>query len=358
MKKLQRASRRLRVLTESKLDFRDARAFFRYANARIGSKASVSTLKGGVDVYSTPEERANHLAIHFESVFVSSTASHTPLPTVRVPYPDTELDVSERATCSVLLSLKASTNRTPENIPQLFYKKFSYFLAEPLSMIFSKSYRLGSVPDLIRCTTVTPIFKKGAKCLAANYRPVAQGCVAAKILEKLIANHLQAYLSRNSLLDPAQHGFVPRKSTATQLLPMVQDWSMFINSRRSFHCVYIDQKAAFDRIPQARLLRKLSSIGIHHDTVAWIGSFLANRTCRVTVDSVMSSPRPATSPGELCLTDSVCNLRAGHWRVSSFRDQLPVACRRFEDTLTHRHRSRLVNPPKSDRLLHVVVRGQ
>lgn len=160
-KKIQRASRRLRVLTESNLDFKDARAFFKYANTRIGSKSSMSTLKDGVVVHSTPEDRANHLASHFETVFVDSAATHVPLPPVEILSPNIQFDVSEYATRSILLSPEASTNRTPDLIPQLFYEKFACFLAEPLSMIFSKSYRLGSAPELFRRTLVTPIFKKG-----------------------------------------------------------------------------------------------------------------------------------------------------------------------------------------------------
>ena len=151
-------------------------------------------------------------------------------------------------------------------LPQTFHRRFAYFLAEPLTNIYAKSYEDGIVPDFFGSSVVIPIFKKGEKHAASNYRPVPpQGCVAAKVLEKK-ARHLQAYLSRNNLHDPAQHGFVPRESTCTQLLHISQDWAMLINSKIPFHCVNIDQKVAFDRIPHTKLPDKLAHIEIHPKT--------------------------------------------------------------------------------------------
>lgn len=262
------------MLTESRIDFRDTRAFFRYANSRRGDNASISILKEGQRVHSTPLERANHLASHFESVFVCGSPESGTIPEVDPLLPDDELVISEHEICALLLELKGSANATPDKIPQLLYKRFAYFLAEPLNIIFQCSYDKGIVPNYFRRTWVTPIFKKGDKHLASNYRPVAQGCIAAKIFEKLIANHLQTFLTRNKLLNPAQHGFVPHKSTCTQLLSMTQDWAMLINAKKSFHCVYIDQKAAFDRIPHKRLLNKLTSLGVHGKSVSWISVIL------------------------------------------------------------------------------------
>ena len=127
---------------------------------------------------------------------------------------------------------------TPDGIPQLFYKRFAFFLTEPLFIILSKSYDTGTVPSAFRETIVTPIFKKGPKSIVSNYRPVAQGCIAAKLLEKLISSHIQNFLSQHKVSDPFQYGFVPGRSTCLQLLFMTQEWASYFNSRKAFHCIY------------------------------------------------------------------------------------------------------------------------
>ena len=120
--------------------------------------------------------------------------------------------------CRLLLTLRESTNRTPHMIPQMFYKRFAYFLAEPLTIIYARSYEESRVPDYFRESLITPIHKKGDKAQVSNYRPVAQGRIAAKVFEKLMAFHLQKYLKRNGLFDPAQYGFVTQKSSCTQFV--------------------------------------------------------------------------------------------------------------------------------------------
>ena len=108
-------------------------------------------------------------------------------------------------------------------------------------------------------------------------------------------SHIRSFLVRNDLLDPAQHGFMAHRSTCTQLLEMTQDWAMFINSKRPFHCVYFDQKSAFDRVEHRLLLTKMANLGIHNTTLNWFSSYLQKRSFRVRMDGELSTPFSATS---------------------------------------------------------------
>ena len=76
---------------------------------------------------------------------------------------------------------------------------------------------------------------------------------------------------------------------------MTQDWAMFINSQKPFHCVYFDQKSAFDRVDHTLLLEKMAAIGIHANTLSWFKAYLSHRSYRVRVDSDLSNPRIAHS---------------------------------------------------------------
>ncbi len=57
----------------------------------------------------------------------------------------------------------------------------------------------------------------------------------------------------------------------------------------------MDFSKAFDRVPHARLLKKLEYVGVQGQTLKWIQSFLQGRTQRVVVDGVASEPSAVLS---------------------------------------------------------------
>ena len=46
------------------------------------------------------------------------------------------------------------------------------------------------MPDVWLAAWITPVFKKGAKFEAANYRPVSFTCVSCKLMENIIVSHI------------------------------------------------------------------------------------------------------------------------------------------------------------------------
>ena len=91
-------------------------------------------------------------------------------------------------------------------------------LAPALALIFSKSMEEGVVPADWRTANVTPIFKKGARTKPENYRPVSLTSIPCKLIESIVKDSLMAHLEENMLMNPSQHGFMPGKSCATNLL--------------------------------------------------------------------------------------------------------------------------------------------
>ena len=305
-KKLKKAALRYRYIIESTLKLKDSRTFYQYVNSRIKGHVPVGVLQVDSVPCVTSASKASALASHFSSVFI---AEYLPQnrhfeTNVTISCIDHPVDFSEFVVYKNLTKLKSNANHTPDHIPSVFYKKFALFLAKPLSLIYQRSYYDGTVPNVFCESIVTPIHKKGSKCSAANYRPVAQGSIACKVIEKILSKHLFNYLQKNMLFDCHQHGFVANLSTCTQLLTMTQDWAMFINSGLSFHCVYFDQKNAFDKIPHDLLLRKMQVLGIGEQTVHWCKSYLSNRSFKVKVDDSLSEsfPAPTGVPQGSCLS--------------------------------------------------------
>ena len=59
-----------------------------------------------------------------------------------------------------------------------------------------------------RFAEVHPIFKKGHRDYAANYRPISLCRLACKIMESIKRSTMCDYLIDNDLFCHAQHGFV------------------------------------------------------------------------------------------------------------------------------------------------------
>jgi len=54
---------------------------------------------------------------------------------------------------------------------------------------------------------VSPIYKKGNKNIAENYRPVSLTSQCSKLMESITRDAIVQYLEGNQLLKDSQHGF-------------------------------------------------------------------------------------------------------------------------------------------------------
>ena len=100
--------------------------------------------------------------------------------------------------------------------------------------------------------------------------------------------HILDYLRVNNLITKHQHGFMSRRSTVTNLLESVNDWTLALNDKHGVVIAYIDYAKAFDTVCHAKLLRKLASQGISGDLLEWICVFLHDRSHCTRVNNAYS----------------------------------------------------------------------
>ena len=116
---------------------------------------------------------------------------------------------------------------------------------------------------------MAPVFKKGNRNLAENYRPVSLTCVCCKLLEHVITSHIRTHLDQHQILSTFQHGF--RKSSCeTQLLVTIQDLFSYRDRNVQIDMAVLDFSKAFDTVPHKHLLGKLSFYGIKGPVLSWI----------------------------------------------------------------------------------------
>ncbi len=93
-----------------------------------------------------------------------------------------------------------------------FYWTRAKFIVGPLEHIFNLSLSTGLVPKLLKTSKIIPVFKNGDKSLFTNYRPISLLPQFSKIVEKLFAKRLNAFISKNKIINDNQYGFQPKRS--------------------------------------------------------------------------------------------------------------------------------------------------
>ena len=194
-----------------------------------------------------------------------------------------------------LTGLNPNKATGPDGIPPRLLKELSNVLSIPIAMIMNKSIQEGMLPSNWKTAHVVPIFKKGKKNLAGNYRPVSLTSVTCKVLETLVREKLIDHLDENNLITDSQHGFVGGRSCSTNLLAVLDIWTEIIEGDGAVDTIYLDFAKAFDTVPHERLLHKLRGLGIQGAILEWIRSFLSDRTQKVVIDGEESEWRDVAS---------------------------------------------------------------
>ena len=103
------------------------------------------------------------------------------------------------------------------------------------------------------------------------------------------------FLDSLNFLTPLQHGFRQNRSCESQLLTTLRDFSHCLNCSSQIDAVLLDFSKAFDKVDHNLLLSKINKTGIHGPLLAWISSFLTDRTQSVVVDGCLSDSKSVLS---------------------------------------------------------------
>jgi len=194
-----------------------------------------------------------------------------------------EVDVLNR-----LDKININKSPGPDSIhPRILYEVRNE-IATALKIIFNNSLQHHIVPQDWRAGNITPIFKKGTKTDASNYRPMSLTSIVCKLFESIIRDHIVQFFVHNSLFSNKQYGFIKGRSTVLQLLNILDDWTERLESGGQIDVIYTDFEKAFDRVPHNRLISKLYKYNINENIIKWIKAYLHNRVQRVKINSCFS----------------------------------------------------------------------
>jgi Reverse transcriptase (RNA-dependent DNA polymerase)/Endonuclease-reverse transcriptase len=244
---------------------------------------------------STDSEKAEIFARYFSGVYkpsnpvVNPGLTFNPSRLVDIP----RFSVSQNLIYRCLLSLDADKSPGFDGLSPLFIKKCALYISYPLYVIFNLSLETGVFPHLWKEGLILPIYKKGDKANAENYRPICLQSQFAKVFERLVLDNIGP--SIYPIISHQQHGFFPGRSTLTNLLSYTNYIMSSFSKGVQVDTIYTDFSKAFDTVSITVLIHKLCALGFDSILVQWFQSYLSERTLRVRVGACVSNPFCPTS---------------------------------------------------------------
>ena len=271
------------------------KAYYNYVSHKNKYGDNNIQLSKNNETTSDPKECSEILMDFYESV---GSKGPSPLPRLLPQRTDSsmpELEISETKIKEILSSLDTSKATGSDDIAAFVLREHCGLFAKLLHPIFTRTYAEGKIPKAMKLANVVPIYKKGDRKSASNYRPVSLNPIIAKVLELIMIEPLEKYIEENQLLNEAQHGFRKGKSTATGLLEFWNKVTDITDKGSDVSIIYTDFQKAFDSVPRDLLLLKLDRLGIRDKNLRWYENYLHDRTQRVVIKDQMSRTAPSES---------------------------------------------------------------
>jgi hypothetical protein len=276
----------------------DPKRLHAYIKLKQTVKDSIRALEDVNGLITTDSEIiCQTLNSYFHSVFV--VEPHGPLPffdrRTLFECQHDALDIDRHTVQCSLEKLDVCKSPGVDSIHPKVLKHCAKAISVPLARIFQLSILQCQIPEIWRKSNVTPIFKKGSKVMASNYRPVSLTSLPGRIFERLIRDHIMKHCISRGIISKSQHGFVFKKACITNLLESLDLMTEAMHEGYATDVIFTDFAKAFDKVPHRRLLLKLRAYGISEHLLAWIQSWLTGRLQRVVIGTHTSEWKEVTS---------------------------------------------------------------
>ena len=273
--------------------------FWAHVRRMLKTKSGVAPLLSDkTDKNSTKfddKEKADILQEQFSSVFTCEPEGDVPQLTKRTDALLKDLKITAERVKVELVKLNPNKSCGPDEIHPRMLKELTDQIALPMAFLLNTTMEKKEIPADWKNAYVSPIFKKGARNIAANYRPISLTSIPCKIMESIVKEAVLKHMVENNLLSPKQFGFLSGRSTVTQLLKYLNQCVDTLVNGGVVDAIYLDFAKAFDTVPHSRLLGKLRSYGIDGNILKWIEAFLRDRTQIVRVNGENSFQAPVLS---------------------------------------------------------------
>lgn len=162
-------------------------------------------------------------------------------------------------------------------------------LSEVLTFIINKCLLTSVFPNVWKFANILPIPKNSNPTALTHFRPISILPTISKILEKIVANQINKFLTTKKILPPSQSGFRAHHSTTTALLHVTDEIFKASDSNLNTCLILLDFTKAFDTLNHDILCSKLGYFGFSESSVEFFYNYLQDRHQRVGLRSNFSN---------------------------------------------------------------------
>ncbi|XP_036420865.1 interferon-induced very large GTPase 1-like [Colossoma macropomum] len=182
----------------------------------------------------------------------------------------------------------------PDGIHSRVLKACANQLAEVFTDIFNLSLRLLVIPTCFKETTIVPVPKKSSVTCLNDYCPVALTSTVIKCFEQLVKAHICSTLP--ATMDPHQFAYRSNRATDDAIALTIHTALTHLDRKNTYvRMLFIDYSSAFNTIIPAKLISKLTDLGLNSHLCNWILDFLTSRPQVVKAGNSFSSTLPLST---------------------------------------------------------------
>ena len=97
------------------------------------------------------------------------------------------------------------------------------------------------------------------------------------MMEQVLKDTIVEHLNRNGLIRKSQHGYMRGISCTTNLISFMDKITEALDKGEPLNVIFLDFAKALDKVPLARLMKKVKAHGIRGNMLRWIRNWLTDR---------------------------------------------------------------------------------
>lgn len=159
-----------------------------------------------------------------------------------------------------ITEMKNGKSPGPDGITVEVFKEMSESGKRRLLRILNRIWDTGIVPKSFKESIIFPIYKKGNKEEAKNYRGVSLLNTGGKIFTKILQKRMQKFVKENKLITESQAGYREDYSTIDHVYSLKGMIEICKRRGKKLYACFVDKSAAFDTVNRRKLIRKVQKM--------------------------------------------------------------------------------------------------